>query len=44
MGQHMAADALSGAEAHRVLVVDPYSADGDDLRDAPVSAAVGVAA
>jgi len=44
MGQHMAADALSGAEAHRFLVVDPYSVDGDDLRDAPVSAAVGVAA
>ena len=44
IGQHMAADALSCAEAHRFLVVDPYSVDGDDLRDAPVSAAVGVAA
>jgi len=44
MGQHMAADALSGAEAHRFLVVDPYSVEGDDLRDAPVMAAVGVAA
>jgi len=44
MGQHAAADALLGAEAPRFLVVDPYSVDGDDLRDAPVSAAVGVAA
>lgn len=39
-----AADALLGAEAQRFLVVDPYSADGDDMRDAPVAAGVGVAA
>lgn len=44
MGQHAAADALLGAEAPRFLVVDPYSADGDDMRDAPVAAGVGVAA
>ena len=37
---HMAADALIGAEAPRFLVVDPYDAEGEDIRDrAPASAA-----